>query len=205
MLLTPILMNALAVHIALRMKIWNIGSEGQFFMGAWAAAGIGIHWGGPRYLVLFVMALVAAVAGAVWILVPALARAHWQVNEIITTLLLNFVAIQWVAWFSFDIWRDKAAAVVQSTPVVQGEAAVLPGLEHALRRPLRPVDHRRRDVRRVPLHPVGLRDRHDRRQPARRRVRRHPRDEAHRHRDAALRRHRRLSRACSTWPDRPSA
>src|SRR5688572_18346977 len=51
-LLTPILMSALAVHIALRMKIWNIGSEGQFFMGAWAAAGIGIHWGGPRYLVL---------------------------------------------------------------------------------------------------------------------------------------------------------
>ena len=47
LLLTPILMNALAVHIALRMKIWNIGSEGQFFMGAWAAAGIGIHWDGP--------------------------------------------------------------------------------------------------------------------------------------------------------------
>ena len=56
LLLTPILMNALAVHIGLRMKIWNIGSEGQFFMGAWAAAGIGIHWDGPRYLVLVVMA-----------------------------------------------------------------------------------------------------------------------------------------------------
>ena len=39
LLLTPILMNALAVHIGLRMKLWNIGSEGQFFMGAWAAAG----------------------------------------------------------------------------------------------------------------------------------------------------------------------
>ena len=126
-LLTPILMNALAVHIALRMKIWNIGSEGQFFMGAWAAAGIGIHWGGPRYLVLLVMAIAAAVAGAAWILVPALARAHWQVNEIITTLLLNFVAIQWVAWFSFDIWRDQAAAVVQSTPVVQARLPFFPG------------------------------------------------------------------------------
>jgi ABC-type uncharacterized transport system permease subunit len=126
-LLTPILMNALAVHIALRMKIWNIGSEGQFFMGAWAAAGIGIHWGGPRYLELIVMAVAAAIAGALWILVPALARAHWQVNEIITTLLLNFVAIQWVAWFSFDIWRDKAAAVVQSTPVVKARLPFFPG------------------------------------------------------------------------------
>ena len=66
-------------------------------------------------------------AGAAWILVPALARAHWQVNEIITTLLLNFVAIQWVAWFSFDIWRDKAAAVVQSTPVVQARLPFFPG------------------------------------------------------------------------------
>ena len=127
LLLTPILMNALAVHIALRMKIWNIGSEGQFFMGAWAAAGVGLHWGGPRYLVLVVMALAAIAAGAAWILVPALARAHWQVNEIITTLLLNFVAVQWVAWFSFDIWRDRAAAVVQSTPVVQARMPFFPG------------------------------------------------------------------------------
>ena len=120
-------MNALAVHIALRMKIWNIGSEGQFFMGAWAAAGIGIYWGGPRYLVLLVMARGGRVAGAVWILVPAVARARWQVNEIITTLLLNFVAIQWVAWFSFDLWRDRAAAVVQSTPVVQARLPFFPG------------------------------------------------------------------------------
>ena len=120
-------MNALAVHIALRMKIWNIGSEGQFFMGAWAAAGVGIHWDGPRYLVLAAMALGGVAAGAAWILVPALARAHWQVNEIITTLLLNFVAIQWVAWFSFDIWRDKAAAVVQSTPVVHARLPFFPG------------------------------------------------------------------------------
>ena len=127
LLLTPILMNALAVHIALRMKLWNIGSEGQFFMGAWAAAGVGLHWGGPRWLVLIVMAVAASAAGAAWILVPALARAHWQVNEIITTLLLNFVAIQWVAWFSFDLWRDRAAAVVQSTPVVRARLPFFPG------------------------------------------------------------------------------
>ena len=48
-------------------------------------------------------------------------------NEIITTLLLNFVAIQWVAWFSFDIWRDRAAAVVQSTPEVQSRLPFFPG------------------------------------------------------------------------------
>ena len=93
--------------------------EGQFYMGAWAAAGIGIHWDGPRALVLVTMALAGFAAGAAWIAVPALARAYWGVNEIITTLLLNFVAIQIVAWFSFDIWRDKKAAVIQSTPPVK--------------------------------------------------------------------------------------
>src|SRR5215204_3447671 len=73
------------------------------------------------------MALAAIAAGALWILVPAVARARWQVNEIITTLLLNFIAIQWVAWFSFDLWRDRAAAVVQSTPVVQARLPFFPG------------------------------------------------------------------------------
>jgi simple sugar transport system permease protein len=124
---TPILMNALAVAIGLRIKVWNIGSEGQFFMGAWAAAGIGIYFDGPKPLTLLLMALAGMVAGALWILVPALARAYWGVNEIITTLLLNFVAIQWVNWFSLLHWRDKAASVVQSTPEVKATLPFLPG------------------------------------------------------------------------------
>jgi general nucleoside transport system permease protein len=124
-LATPILMNALAVFIAYRMKVWNIGVEGQFYMGAWAATGIGIHLDAPKPLLVLLMSLAGIAAGGAWILVPALARAYLGVNEIITTLLLNFVAIQWVFWFSLDIWRDKAAAVVQATPPVQ---ARLPGL-----------------------------------------------------------------------------
>jgi simple sugar transport system permease protein len=124
---TPILTNALAVHIGMRMKAWNIGSEGQFYMGAWAAAGIGVHWAGPRYLELVLMGLAGLAAGAGWIAVPALARAYWGVNEIITTLLLNFVALQIVAWYSFDIWRDKKASVIQSTPVSHVLLPFFPG------------------------------------------------------------------------------
>ncbi len=125
----PILMTALGVALSLRMKVWNIGSDGQFLIGALAAVGVGIHMDGPGWLVLIVMAVAATLAGAMWILVPALARAYWDVNEIITTLLLNFVALQLVTWASLGFWRDKAAAVIQSTRKVPVTLAGLPGAE----------------------------------------------------------------------------
>ncbi len=125
----PILMTAIGVALSLRMRIWNIGSDGQFLVGALAALGIGIHVDGPGWLILIVMAVVAAVAGALWILVPALARAHWDVNEIITTLLLNFVAVQLVAWASLGFWRDEGSAVTQSTERVPYVLASLPGTD----------------------------------------------------------------------------
>jgi simple sugar transport system permease protein len=129
LLATPILLDAIAVAIGLRMRLWNIGVEGQFYMGAWAATGIGIHLDAPRPLLLLLMALAGVAGGALWMLIPAIARAYWNVNEIITTLLLNFVAIQWVAWFSIDLWRDDKAAVVQATPPV---AAGLPLLGNSV-------------------------------------------------------------------------
>jgi general nucleoside transport system permease protein len=124
---TPILLDAIAVSLALRMRLWNIGVEGQFLIGAWAATGIGIHLQIADPLLLFLMALAGMAAGAAWILIPAIARAYWKVNEIITTLLLNFVALSWVEWFSIQIWRDKAAAVVQATPPVNARLPLLPG------------------------------------------------------------------------------
>jgi len=98
-------------------------------MGAFAALGVGIHVNGPGWLVLILMALAALVAGSLWILVPALARAYWDVNEIITTLLLNFVAAQLVTWASLGFWRDTEAAVIQSTKRVPYRLAELPGTD----------------------------------------------------------------------------
>ncbi len=125
----PILMTSLAVALSLRMKIWNIGSDGQFLMGAFAALGVGIHVDGPGFLVLILMALAAMVAGSLWILIPAAARAYWDVNEIITTLLLNFVAVQVVVWASLGFWRDDAASVIQSTERVPYTLAAIPGTD----------------------------------------------------------------------------
>jgi ABC-type uncharacterized transport system permease subunit len=123
----PILMTALAVALSLRMKVWNIGSDGQFLMGGFAAVGVGIHLDGPSWLVLSAMAVAASIAGALWMLVPALARAYWDVNEIITTLLLNFVAVQLVVWASLGFWRDTENAVIQSTKSVPYTLPRLPG------------------------------------------------------------------------------
>ena len=125
----PILMTALAVALSLRLKIWNIGSDGQFLMGAFAALGVGIHVDGPGWLVLILMALAGSIAGALWILVPALARAYWDVNEIITTLLLNFVAAQLVTWSALGFWRDEGSAVIQSTERVPYTLAGIPGTD----------------------------------------------------------------------------
>ena len=122
-------MTALGVALSLRMKVWNIGSDGQFLMGALAAVGVGIHMDGPGWLVLILMAVAATLAGAAWILVPALARAYWDVNEIITTLLLNFVALQLVTWSALGFWRDKEAAVIQSTREVPVTLPGLPGAD----------------------------------------------------------------------------
>ena len=125
----PILMTALGVALSLRMKVWNIGSDGQFLIGGLAAVGVGIHLDGPGWLVLVVMAVVGTLAGAAWILVPALARAYLDVNEIITTLLLNFVAFQLVVWASLGFWRDRESAVIRSTERVPVILAKIPGAE----------------------------------------------------------------------------
>lgn len=125
----PILMCALGVALSLRMKVWNIGSDGQFLAGAFVACGLGINLDLPGWLLLLLMAVGSIIGGALWILVPAAARAHWGVNEIITTLLLNFVAAQLVVWASLGFWRDEASQVTQSTEAVSVTLPRIPGLE----------------------------------------------------------------------------
>lgn len=125
----PILMCALGVALSLRMKVWNIGSDGQFLVGAFAAVGVGIHLDAARGIELVLMAVAAILAGGLWILIPALARAYWGVNEIITTLLLNFVAVQLVTWASLSFWRDQQAQVVQGTEAIDALLPKLPGAE----------------------------------------------------------------------------
>lgn len=90
----PLILTGLAVYLPLKAGLWNIGAEGQLYMGAIVGTWIGINVGVPIYLRLPALLLGAAIAGGVWAGIPGWLRAKWDINEIITTLLLSFVAIQ---------------------------------------------------------------------------------------------------------------
>src|SRR3989441_13312500 len=96
---TPVLLTGLATAIAFRSGIFNVGVEGSLYVGAFAAA-----WAGftltqlPGPLLIVVAVALAGLAGAVWALIPAILRARWRVDEVVTTLMLNYVAILLTSW-----------------------------------------------------------------------------------------------------------
>jgi simple sugar transport system permease protein len=124
-LATPITLTGLAVVLSMRMGVWNIGVEGQLFMGAYAAAAVGLFVPGPPAAILALMVAAGAVGGAAWVVLPALARAYANINEIISTLMLNFVAVLFVRHFVTGPWRDLQLHEVFATPRI---AAALPTL-----------------------------------------------------------------------------
>jgi ABC-type uncharacterized transport system permease subunit len=88
----PLIFAGLAVYLPLKANLWNIGAEGQLFMGAVVGTWIGLNVSLPIFAQLPLMLLGAGIAGALWVAIPAWLRAKWGINEIITTLLFTFVA-----------------------------------------------------------------------------------------------------------------
>jgi general nucleoside transport system permease protein len=99
---SPILLTALACIIAFRMKQWNIGADGQMFMGAWAATAIAVFIlpdTTNRIVMLVMMGLAGILAGTLYGAIPGYLKAWLNINEIITTLMLNYIAYKWVEFF----------------------------------------------------------------------------------------------------------
>lgn len=107
---TPIIMTALACSVAFRMKLWNIGAEGQFIMGAFGASAIVLSQvllpETPRWIFIFVMMLAGMAAGAIWGFIPGYLKAKFNVNEIISSLMLNYIAVAWVNFWIFAVWTE---------------------------------------------------------------------------------------------------
>ncbi|MFZ5590995.1 MAG: ABC transporter permease [Bacillota bacterium] len=103
----PVMLCALGISLAFKMQLWNIGAEGQLYMGAFAASWLPLfHPELPVWLMLPGMFVLGMLAGGLWALLAALPRALWNVNEIITTLMLNYVAILWVDYLVYGPWKD---------------------------------------------------------------------------------------------------
>ncbi|MGI9303774.1 MAG: ABC transporter permease [Gammaproteobacteria bacterium] len=107
---TALLLVGLACAVALKLRFWNIGVDGQVWLGAIAAAGIATHDVGPPDIRLWIMGLSAVVAGAIWIGVPVLLRLKLQVNEVISTLMLSYVAFLLAQHFLYGSWRDPSTS-----------------------------------------------------------------------------------------------
>lgn len=104
---TPLILAGLGVSLAFRMQIWNIGAEGQIYMGACGATWVAL-FSGIENPTLLISAMFAAafLAGGLWAGVAGLLRARWQVNEVIVTLLMNYIAILWVNYLIYGPWKD---------------------------------------------------------------------------------------------------
>ena len=130
LLFAPLILTGLASAVALRMGLWNIGGEGQFYAGAIMATLVGLSVDAPEWLMLPVLAGAGFLGGALWILVPALARAFLAIDEIITTLLLNFVALLLVNYLCLEPLRDMAQAVTSASQRIPYEVPGLYGELH---------------------------------------------------------------------------
>jgi len=107
---TPLLLTGLACTLAFRMRLWNIGAEGQLLLGAWGASAVVLFpllpAGTPGIILIPAMVLAGALAGAAWGLIPGVLKALLGVNEIIVTLMLNYVALLWIQFWVFGAWSE---------------------------------------------------------------------------------------------------
>jgi simple sugar transport system permease protein len=131
---TPMLFTGLCAAFAFRMRTFNIGGEGQLYMGAVGASAIGLVFGDwPRPLLIVAMVVGGALAGMLWACIPGLLRAYLRTNEILTSLMLNYVAgffMYYLIYDSTSYWRDLTTpgASVFPTGKTLGANATWPGI-----------------------------------------------------------------------------
>lgn len=111
---TPLMLTGLAAAIAFRAHLYNIGAEGQLYLGALAAVAAGGLHGGtgfdlPTPLLFAAMVAAAALAGALLMVLPAVAKTRFGVDEVVTTLLLNFIVLLFVSMMLDGPMKDPTA------------------------------------------------------------------------------------------------
>lgn len=125
---TPLIFTGLAAAVAFRAQLWNIGAEGQLYAGACMATLLGTGMLPlPGWFIIPFLFLAGALAGGLLLLGPTLLKTWFSVDEVVTTLLLNFITLLFVNWLVFGPWKDPMAmGWPQAAPVI--DSAVLPVL-----------------------------------------------------------------------------
>ena len=105
----PLIIASMGILVAFKMKFWNIGGEGQIMMGAMGATFVALNFPTdmPNLLTLLLMALAAMLCGGIWAFIPAYFKARFGTNEVIFTLMMNYIAILWVTYLQFVLWRAE--------------------------------------------------------------------------------------------------
>jgi len=106
---TPVLLIGLGMLVAAEAQFWNLGADGQLLIGAVAASGIALYSGLPGFLLLPTMFAVAIIGASCWALVPTLLKAKLGINEIITGLMMNYLAANLVDYLIQGPWRGDSA------------------------------------------------------------------------------------------------
>ena len=144
---TPLIFTGLAVAVAFRCGLLNIGAEGQLYVAAFATAWVGIKFGGtvvnvfgtdvnyswaslPAILLVPLCILTAIVVGGIWGAIPGILKAKFGSHEVINTIMLNFIAIALVSYLTQYHYKVPGDAILQTAPI--GTAAYIPQLNQFL-------------------------------------------------------------------------
>ncbi|MDH3494247.1 MAG: ABC transporter permease [Acidobacteriota bacterium] len=144
---TPLIFTGLAVAVAFRCGLLNIGAEGQLYVAAFATAWVGIKFGGtvvnvfgeqqdwswvslPALLLIPLCIATAIIVGGLWGAIPGFLKARFGSHEVINTIMLNFVAIGLVSYFTQYFYKIPGDPILQTAPI--GEAAHIPQLNQLL-------------------------------------------------------------------------
>jgi simple sugar transport system permease protein len=117
---TPLILVSLAAVVAFRMRLWNIGAEGQFYLGAFGASLVVLTPLLPPetspWLMIPAMMVMGMLAGALWGFIPGYLKAKYNVNEIISTLMMNYIAVAWNNYFIFAVWSEGGFQMSRQFP-----------------------------------------------------------------------------------------
>ncbi len=144
---TPLIFTGLAVAVAFRCGLLNIGAEGQLYVASFATAWVGIKFGGtvvtvfgkqedwswaslPAFLLIPLCILTAVAVGALWGAIPGFLKAKFGSHEVINTIMLNFIAIALVSYFTQYYYKIPGDPILQTAPI--GEAAHIPRISHLI-------------------------------------------------------------------------